>query len=182
MGNSLFDALQKSGLVDKDKAKKAKRSQYKNQKQKGKKGQTNAVDESRRLAQQAQAEKVERDRQLNQQRKEAADRKAIGAQIKQLIEMNRIDERDGDVVYNFTDDGKIKSLYVNDAIHRQLGRGQLTIVRFVERYELVPTVVADKIKERDESYIVACDRSQSDDASAQDDPYADYKVPDDLMW
>ena len=71
MGNSLLEQLKKSGLVDKNKAKQVKHSQYKSQKQKTKGGSGDKVDEAKRLAQKAHAEKVERDRRLNQQKKDA---------------------------------------------------------------------------------------------------------------
>ncbi len=181
MSNSLFDQLKKSGLVDKNKAQKAKREQYKNKKQKGKKGEAQQTSEATRLAEQAQAEKVERDRQLNQQRKEEAEQKAIVAQIKQLIETNCIKERDGEVAYNFTDDNLVKRIYVNETIHKHLSSGKLAIAKLGDGYELVPVPVAEKIKQRDENCVIFCDHTE-DATSDEDDPYADYKIPDDLMW
>jgi uncharacterized protein YaiL (DUF2058 family) len=53
-------------------------------------------------------------------------------------------------------------------------------VKVNDVYDIVPRAVATKIAERDESaIIVANDQSAEDEA---DDEYADYKVPDDLMW
>ncbi|NOX27448.1 MAG: DUF2058 domain-containing protein [Gammaproteobacteria bacterium] len=180
MGNSLFEQLKQSGLVDGKKAKKARHGQPK-KKQKAKKGVPVPVNESKRLAQQAQAEKVERDRLLNQQKKEAADQKAIAAQIKQLIETNCIKDRDGDVAYNFTDANVIKRLHVSEPIHKHLATGRLAIAKFIDGYELVPTPVAEKIKQRDSECIVDTD-SDAETITDEDDPYADYKIPDDLMW
>lgn len=179
MSNSLFDQLQKSGLVDKKKAQKAKQNQYKSKKQKTKKGAAGELDEAKLLAQKAHAEKVERDRQLNQQRKEEAERKAILAQIRQLIESNCVKERDGDIVYNFTDANVVKRIYVSDQIHKNLSSGRLAIVRLDERYELVPMPVAEKIKQRDERYVITTEKTEVQD---EDDAYSDYKIPDDLMW
>lgn len=181
MANSLFDQLKKSGLVDKNKAKKVKHEQYKNQKQKAKKGSPEQADEARQLAQQAHAEKVERDRLLNQQRKEETDRKAIAAQIKQLIETNRVTDREGEIAYNFTDGNAVKHIYVSERIHKHLSSGRLAIAKLGERYELVPMPVAEKIKQRDEQYIVTCAHTAEPELE-ENDPYADYKIPDDLMW
>lgn len=181
MGSSLFDQLKKSGLVDKNKAQKVKHSQYKNTKQKNKKGAVAQVDETKLLAQQAHAEKVERDRVLNQQRKDAAERKAIAAQIRQLIETNRLEAHEGDIVYNFTDTMIVKRMYVSAQVHKHLVSGYLAIAKLGESYELVPAAVAEKIRQRDEQCIIMCDRSD-DVELAKDDPYADYKIPDDLMW
>ncbi len=177
MGNSLFDQLKKTGLVDEKRAKKDRYKQAKQQK--GKKAKP--IPESKLLAQQAQAEKVARDRELNQQRKLAAEQVAIAAQIKQLIQMNRIEDASGDIVFNFTDRNKVQRLYVTNDLHAQLVRGRLAIVKLADGYELVPTGVAEKIKLRDPSCIILCNAAEADDID-EDDPYVDFQVPDDLMW
>jgi len=181
MANTLFDQLKKSGLVDKNKAQKAKQDQYKNKKQKGKKVAITEADEAKLLAQKAQAEKVERDRLLNQQRKEDAERKAIIAQIRQLIKSNCVKDRDGDIVYNFSDGNVIKRLYVSEKIHMHLSSGRLAIAKLDERYELVPMAVAEKIKQRDEQCIILREHNEKQEVD-ENDPYADYQIPDDLMW
>lgn len=56
MGNSLFEQLKKTGLVDKSKAQKVKHSQYKEKKQKTKKGSADQPDETKLLAQKALAD------------------------------------------------------------------------------------------------------------------------------
>jgi len=180
MGNSLLDQLKKSGLVDEKKAKQAQKAKHKQARQlKGK--QAKSLDEGKLRAQQAQAEKVARDRELNQQRKQAAEQNAIAAQIRQLIEMNRIDDNDGEIGFNFTDGNTVQRLYVTEKLRDQLVRGGLAIAKLEGRYDLVPAAVAEKIKLRDPSRVVLCNVAQPG-ASDEDDPYADYQVPDDLMW
>ncbi len=181
MSNSLFDQLQKSGLVDKNKANKAKREQYKSKKQKSKKGSNTPADEAKQLAEKAHAEKIERDRLLNQQRKEGAEKKAIAAQIKQLIETNRVVDKDGEVAYNFTDGTLIKRIYITEQLHKHISAGKLAIAKLNDSYELVPVPVAEKIHQRDENVIIFCDQTE-ESGNDEDDPYADYKIPDDLMW
>ena len=46
--------------------------------------------------------------------------------------------------------------------------------------ELVPRVIADKIAERDASLVVRVNKPVT--AVDEDDPYAAFKIPDDLMW
>ncbi len=181
MGNSLFEQLKKTGLVDDKKVKQAKHSQYKKKKQKTKKGAATQLDEAALLAQQAQAEKTERDRLLNHAKKVEAEHKAIAAQIKQLIETNRIKDGAGDVVYNFTDAKVIKQLYISEQIHAHLMSGHLAIAKLGDGYELVPLPVAEKIKQRDEQCIIFCESSPGAEPT-ENDPYADYQIPDDLMW
>ena len=176
MGNSLLDQLKKSGLVDEKKANKAQKAKHKQAK---KQRQNKAVDEGKLLLQQQQAEKVKKDRELNLQQKKGADKKAIQAQIRQLITLNQISDYDGDIAYNFTDEKIIKSIYLSEQAHKQLNQGQLAIVKLSDSYKLVPTAVAEKIAQRDATIIVQCNKPQQE---GEDDGYADYKVPDDLMW
>ena len=176
MGNSLLDQLKKTGLVDEKKANKAQKAKHKQAK---KQRQEKSVDADKLRLQQLQAEKVAHDRKLNLQRKEEADKKAIQAQIRQLIELNCITDYDGEINYNFTDNKVIKSIHLSETIHNQLSRGKLAIVKLGSDYKLVPTAVAEKISLRDKTPIIQCKAPQHDD---EDDCYADYKVPDDLMW
>jgi len=180
MGNSLFDQLKKSGLVDEKKAKQATKDKRKQDKQKrGKKAQP--LDESKLRAQQAQAEKTAHDRELNQQRLLEAEKKAIAAQIKQLIQMNHIEASDGEIGFNFTDDNKVQRIFVSEKLQSQLASGRLAIVRLDSGYALVPAAVADKIKQRDLACVILSNVQQPEESDV-DDPYADYQVPDDLMW
>ena len=181
MGNSLLEQMKKIGLVDKNKAQQVKHSQYKSQKQKTKRGSPDKVGEATLLAQQAHAEKVERDRRLNQLKQEEIEHKAIAAQVRQLIETNRVKDSDGDIIYNFTDANMVKHLYVSEQVHKHLMSGRLAIAKLGDGYELVPMPVAEKIKQRDAQCILLSDHDAESEQD-EDDPYADYKIPDDLMW
>jgi len=181
MGKSLLEQMKKTGLVDKSQAQKAKHSQYKNKKQKTKKGSGKPVDEISLLAQKTQAEKVKRDRQSNQQLQEETERKAIAAQIIQLIETNRVEDREGEHVYNFTDANVVKHINVSEQIYKHLMSNHLAIAKLNDRYELVPMIVAEKIKQRDTSCIISS-KQMKELEHDEDDPYADYQIPDDLMW
>lgn len=176
---SLQDQLLKAGLVDNTKANKAKKTKQKQTRQK-QKNKVESKDEAKLAAQQAQAEKVARDRQLNRQRQAEAERKAITAQVRQLIVMNRQSREDGDIDYSFTDGTLIKRITVTANQLKQLTNGHLCIVRLDERYELIPTLVAEKIQLRDAGTKILS--NQPTEAPEESDPYADYQVPDDLMW
>ena len=177
--SSLQDQLLKAGLVDAKKAKQAKKDKRKSDKVQKKSKQV-VVDETKAQAQQAREEKARRDRELNAERQAEAERKAIAAQIKQLIQMNQ-QSKGGDVAYNFTDGKQIKKIYVSDEVQKQLTRGRLAIVKLEEDYQLVPYPVAEKIAQRDESVLISVIQN-SYDTQEDDDPYADYQIPDDLMW
>jgi uncharacterized protein YaiL (DUF2058 family) len=176
MANSFGDQLLKAGLVNKDRLNKAKKSKHRQKKQNKPATESEAAASARKAA----ADKAARDRELNLQQKEALERKAIQAQIRQLVEMNRVTRDGGETGYNFQDGTAVRKIYVPEEVHEKLVRGLLAIVRFDDGYEVIPSVVAEKIKLRDASCIVSSAEKQPE--ADDDDPYADYKVPDDLMW
>ena len=175
MALSLQEQLLKAGLTNEKKAKKAKKN---SKKTRDLKREVKAAAEEKRQAQ------LQKDKALNEEIKRQAEQKAIQAQIKQLIEMNSLELPGSNktVIYNFTDDNKVKTLEVSDKIQKQLASGLLSIVRVSQAeddYAVIPSVVSDKIALRDESVLVAQNHLEEPD---EDDPYADYVIPDDLMW
>lgn len=172
---SLKDQLMKAGLTN---AKKVRAAEHE-KRQMAKDPNAETAD---KLAARAQAEKAERDRELNRQQQEEKEKRAVKAQVRQLIETHRIPREGGDVPYQFTDDKKIKKLYVKPAQQAQLASGQIAVVRLGEGYELVPTVVAEKVRQRDEAAVVLLNARKVATAADEEDPYAAYQIPDDLMW
>jgi uncharacterized protein len=176
---SLQDQLLQSGLVDKKKAKQLKQESRKQAKSR-QKGQVQ-IDETKELARRAQLEKADRDRQLNKAQQAEAEKKAITAQIVQLITMNRVARDGGDVAYQFKDGTRIKKIYVTPKIQKDLINGRLAIARLGDDYELLPASAAAKIAQRDPGVIVLLNQYEPVEVD-EDDPYADYQIPDDLMW
>ncbi len=179
---SLQEQLLKSGLVSNAKAKSIKTEKHK-QVQKQRHHNIDVVDEAKQLAEKAQTEKVERDRLLNQQRQEQLKQKELHAQIKQLIEQHRIpiDAKEAEIAYHFTDDTKVKTLYVTESLRDKLSAGKLAIVKFETAYALVTCDIGHKIKERDATQVLVCNEEKIEPPQ-EDDPYAAFEIPDDLMW
>lgn len=176
---SLQDQFLKAGLVSQKKAKQANHEKSKQKKDERRTGMA-SVDEVRLAAQETQRRQVERARELNAQRDAAARKNAIAAQIAQMVQQHRQSKGGGDIAYNFTFDNKVKRLYVSAEVQAHLIAGRLVIICQGESVELVPRVVADKIAERDASIVVRVHSSST--APDADDPYADYKIPDDFTW
>ena len=88
-----------------------------------------SLTENREAARKALQENAQRDRELNQALNSKAQRKAINAQIKQLIEINKIAKGKGDIGFNFTDGTRVKKIYVTPADQKQLSAGRLGIVK-----------------------------------------------------
>ena len=179
MANSLQEQLLKAGLTDEKKLQRAKKAKQRKEKEQ-RHAKHKQEDEATRLAKQARSREVARDRELNRKKNEEANRKAIQAQVRQLIELNRLERSEGEHAYNFNDANRVERLYVSEQQHGQLASGRLAIVRLDEGYEIIPGIVAEKIALRDETCIVVHHKATS--GEEDDDPYADFKVPDDLMW
>jgi uncharacterized protein YaiL (DUF2058 family) len=183
---SLQEQLLKAGLVDKKKVQKVNQDKSKQKKIERRTGEE-AVNESREAALEMQRKNAERARELNAQRDAAAAEKAVKAQIAQLVEQNRQPRAGagkgagkGDIAYNFTHGSKIERIYVSEQVRQHLVSGRLVIVFLKGNYELVPKVIGEKIAERDPGSVIQVKQATTEvDA---DDPYADFKIPDDFTW
>lgn len=182
MSKSLQDQLLKAGLANRKQAVKAKKA--KNHKEKLKRSGVSVEEEVVQAAALKDAEKRDRDRELNMQQKARADADAIRAQIVQLIQLNRVTER-GDIEFRFNDQNIIRTFSVSEKQRVALVNGALAVVRTTDEkaensYEIVPRKTALKIAERDEALVVLCNVEAED--NSDEDEYAEFKVPDDLMW
>jgi len=180
VGNSLQDQLLKAGLVDKDRLNQAKKKKKtKARQERNVKAGGAARPDPRR--QQELAEKTARDRELNERRNEARRQREIAAQVKELVSRNRHPRRESedDRPFFFENKGKVKQLYVSPETHKMITSGKLRIVNQNGVFDLVPPDIAEKIRERNPSLVIDLPDAQQ---PGQDDPYAQYQVPDDLMW
>lgn len=183
MSNALRDQLLKAGLVNEKQAKQAAREKQKETKRQHGQNTPDPAEQEKLRAQKAQAEKVERDRQLNQQRQAEAERKALVAQARQLIETHRLPKGESETPYNFVDGGKVKRIYVSEQNRERISKGLLAIARLDKDYEVVPTEIAEKIRARCLDCVVLQNSAQAaTDEPDAGDPYAQYQVPDDLIW
>lgn len=175
---TLQEQMLKAGLVTSKKMAKVQRTAKKSRVQ---------AREAREAVEENKKAQLERDKQLSEQQKQVTLAKEFKAQVKQLIEMNRITVAKGDIGFNFTDNNLIKKIYVDKLTQTQLINGRLAIARLStdnsgeSEYAIIPASVADKIAQRDATNIVL-HSALSQEAQDEDDPYADFKVPDDLMW
>ena len=175
---TLQEQLLKAGLVSSKKMEKVQRTAKKSRVQSR---------EARAAVEENKKAQLERDKQLSEQQNQAALSKEYKAQVKQLIEMNRITDAKGDIGFNFTDGNLIKKIYVDKTTQSQLISGRLAIARLLvdsngeSEYAIIPASVADKIAQRDAGSIVL-NSALSQEEQDEEDPYADFKVPDDLMW
>jgi len=183
MGNPFQDQLLKAGVVTKQQVKKAQSASNKKKKEQRSK-KNKVVDESKLKAQQAAKEKTERDKALNQRKEDQAKQKAISAEIDQLITKNCLKRSEEcEIVYNFEHRKKVNRIYVNAEMKQQIIDGKLGVARIEGRYELVPKLIAEKIQQRNAKRVILFDNvAQEEQIIDENDPYAEFQVPDDLMW
>lgn len=179
---SLQDQLMKAGVVDAKKAKKIGKEKRKNAKQAKHSGTETEQDAVKAAAAAALKQKAEKDKAEAAERNKIAQQKEIAAQIQQLIKTNQIDIKRADISYQFVDDKKVKRIYVTNLLQKQLVNGLIAIVAFNDGYVLIPAKVAAKIAERDAAAIKLLNDPSQTEEIEEDDPYADYQIPDDLMW
>lgn len=178
--NPLQAQLLKSGLTNETKVKQVKAEKRKQDKLQRNNG-VEIVDEVKLSAEQARQQQIERDRELNRQRKLAEEQKALVAQIKQITLLNRIAQEADGLVYQFNHQNKVKTIYVGDKVREALINGRAGIIGLESGYEIVPAEVARKIQDRDPHAVIVLNQV-TQDVAVEDDPYADFQIPDDLMW
>lgn len=180
MSNPFQEQLLKAGLVTKQQVQKANQDKHKKRKQQHSRKEK-PVDEAALKAQQAAQEKAERDRELNRKKEEQARQKAISIEINQLITSNCLPRDENcEIAYNFEHNRKVKRIYINAEMKQQIIKGKLGIARIEGRYELVPQTIAEKIRQRNGKRVVIFDENK--EPVDENDPYSDYRIPDDLTW
>ena len=131
--------------------------------------------------QQAAQEKARHDRELNKKKELQARQKAISVEINQLITNNCIERDEScEIVYNFEHNKKVRRIYVDEEMKQKIISGKLCIARIEGRYELVPQPIAEKIQQRNEKRVVVFEKEN--EVIDENDPYAKFQVPDDLVW
>lgn len=181
MNLSLRDQLLAAGLVSSKQAKQAEQQK----RQQAKRQPPSAADEQRRAEQrardQAQAAKVARDQDLNRQRREQRELQARLNEIRQLVEQHRLPPVQSDEYFNFVHKNKVRRIAVDAAMREAIANGKVFIVRYGGFYAPVPAEIAERVRERHAASVVSLEAPQAA-APAEDDPYKNFTVPDDLIW
>ena len=113
---------------------------------------------------------------------------ALNLRIRELLDRHAVNDRKAELAFNFTRENTVRRVYATDEQRRGLAGGELAIVGFRRRHHIVPARVADEIQALRPIVFVhrapdaASDAPAPDSAAAEDDPYRDFPVPDDLHW
>lgn len=181
---SLQDQLLKAGLTTKHKARQANADSRKKNKQKrsGVKHEASLQEQVRDDLAKAQADKAAKDAALNADKQKALAEKEKYQRILQILEHHQLKDTQGENEYNYTFIKKIKKLYVNDLTQKSLINGRLALCGLDENTYIVTAETANKLAELDSSVVLLQNDKVAEELADEDDPYADYQIPDDLMW
>ncbi|ANF81799.1 hypothetical protein A3K93_06085 [Acinetobacter sp. NCu2D-2] len=174
--NALQAQLLKAGLVDNKKAKKLSK-QAVHEKRTGESSEA----EIKANIEKAKQEKLAKDQAIEQEKKAALHEKELKAAIMQMINQHKIRDIDGEIAYQFIDE-KIKKIYLNQQIYNALVAGSLVIAREGEAYAVLPKALADRIDAKMQGFIIVNNSEKNEETTDEEDPYAAYVIPDDLMW
>lgn len=175
--NALAAQLLKAGLVDNKKAKKLSKQAQHEQRT----GQNNDAEMKAKIEQDKQ-QKLAKDQALNQEKQRVLDEKALVAAISQMIAQHKIKDTDGEISYQFIDAAKIKKVYINQQIYNALVSGSLVIAKENNSYAFLPKALAERINEKMAGFIIVNNTENNQATTDEEDPYAAYVIPDDLMW
>ncbi len=177
---SLQGQLLKAGLANKQSAKQIRSEKRKKNKavRKGQTAQETGLQDQLNQQKQQQADK---DLALNKTIKATLDTKAELAKVKQMIAQLAISDFNGELAFNYAQAGKVKTLYVDEITQNALIKGRIGIAELDHKISLIPAQAIEKIKAVDTKYIILLNDNQPV-AEDEDDPYADFQIPDDLMW
>lgn len=114
------------------------------------------------------------------EREAIAERKRIKAEIKSIIEAEKIDKTAGESAHSYLIGKRIKQLFVTEPVQKQLVAGELVITRLNGSTYLIPAQTGERVRALNPDWVVIV--PGTDNASDMDDEYADYQVPDDLKW
>lgn len=182
--NSLQEQLMKAGLASKQDARNAKAQKRKAQKQKKKKG-TVEISEVEQQVEQAKLEKQEKDKALNREIQQQAERTADLAKVRQMIKQHGLQDIEGEDVFKFSYENKVKEITVDGRTRQALVNGKLGVCVLGEDFYLLADETVRRISTIDDSfiaYLYELDADETSEELEEDDPYAAYQIPDDLMW
>jgi uncharacterized protein YaiL (DUF2058 family) len=181
--SSLQEQLLKAGLSTKQKARQANTEKRRKAKKKrsGLQVEASLQEQIKQDVALSAQQKAEKDKALNEQKAKALADKELALRIEQILKHHCIKNVEGEQVYNYTQDNKVKKLFVDEKTYQALVNGRLALCGLAGESYLVTSETADKLAQLDEKVVLVLNTNAQEQLD-EDDPYAEYQIPDDLMW
>ncbi len=181
---SLQEQLLKAGLTTKQKARQANTDKRKKNKQKrsGVKVEASLQEKVKQDLAISQQQKQKKDAALNSEIKQQLADKEQKLRILQILQHHNVKGTNGETEYNYTFDNKIKKLFLDAITHKALVNGRLALCGLDEVTYIVTRETAEKIAQLESTVVLLQNEKVEEPMADEDDPYAEYQIPDDLMW
>jgi len=173
MRGSLQDQLLKSGIATEEQLKKPKPKPKHKGKSKAKPQKKPA--QSPVKATQAERKPVEEPKTLG---------KALRTEIKQLLKAHKLNDKTGEIPYNYVIAGQVKRFFINEKQQTELKAGKMVIVNWNTISYLIGTEAEQALRKLHPTIEVASvsEPEKTVEKKQENDPYAKYEIPDDLSW
>ncbi|MCK5819406.1 MAG: DUF2058 domain-containing protein [Psychromonas sp.] len=178
---SLQNQLMKLGLINAQKAKQAQTEKRRKAKQKKKKGTVEVSDVQVSINQQKEQQQ-QQDLLQNKATQGDLEARSEHGKLIQMIAQHCEKDYQGEIDYHFTYESKIKLIAINDNTQKKLMNGQLSICVLNDAFYLINKEASKQLIKIDESVLVALHDKVDLSKVEEDDPYAEFSVPDDLIW
>ena len=177
MRGSLQEQLLNSGLVNKEQLEKAARKK----KAKNKSKPANKTRHKNAKRKQVAAKTPEK--QAVAQAEIVLD-KATRVEIKKLLRANKLNDKNGEIPYNYLINNQVKRFYLNPDQLTRMTNGELVITNWNDRTYLIPSTIIKDLHKLHPTLAIASPNNENSTQSSEkiDEEYADYVIPDDLTW
>ena len=119
---------------------------------------------------------------MNNEKQLALVAKEQQLRILQILKHHQVTNVNGEAEYNYTFNSKIKKLFVDNVAHKALVNGRLALCGIDDTTYIVTAETAEKVSSLDPSVILVQNTKSTEEVIAEDDPYAEFQIPDDMMW
>lgn len=189
MRGSLQDQLLKSGIATEDQLKKNNPKPKPRGKSGPKQRKPNTQHKAQHKSQQKHAphNKTVAAKKAPEAAQAPALGKALRTEIKQLLKTNKLNDKVGEIPYNYVIAGQVKRFYINEKQQTELKAGKLVIVNWNTISYLISTEAEQDLRKLHPTIEVASVESEAapaktDEKKDSNDPYASFEIPDDLSW
>ncbi len=107
--------------------------------------------------------------------------KELRVEVKKRLRSYKVNDKTGEIAYNYTINNRIKRFFVTEEQQKQLIEGALAIANWNGISYLIPIIAVEELRSlypKINICVSATDKKEAD----ENDPYAEYAIPDDLKW
>jgi len=112
---------------------------------------------------------------------ELKQQKELRVEVKKRLRSYKINDKTGEIAYNYTINHRIKRFFVTEEQQKQLMEGELAIANWNGISYLIPFTAVEELRLLYPKINICVSTTDKNEAD-KNDPYAEYAIPDDLKW